>query len=191
MKKKVLIGCGIPVLLFAGLVVVLIVKGPDIAGKMMTLAESKMEEATAEISQFDEMNSAFLQEQLDTGRKFNPKYFSSAFSSTTSPDEWEKTTSKLIQDLGDFQGCSITNQSYQMMSFSAEVEVNIGTDSDEIILGSNSKGPSSGNKAVTQCIAKYQNGTTSEIYYWGKDKNDESYKVWRIEIKDIKLNSDQ
>ncbi|MEI6890657.1 MAG: hypothetical protein V5783_00670 [Pontiella sp.] len=188
MKNKVLIGCGIPVLLFVGLVGVIIIKGPETVEKMMRLAETKMEEASEEITQFNEMNSAFLQEQLDTGRKFNPEYFSSAFTSKTSPDEWEKTTSKLTQDLGDFQGCSIINQSYKRMSFSAEFEVNVGTDSDEIILGSNSKGPHSGNKAVIQCVAKYLNGTASETYYWGKGKNDASYKIWRIEIK---LNSNQ
>ena len=191
MDKKVLIGCGIPTLLFVGLVGVCIVKGPDIMEKLKMFAEAKIEEATAEINQFNEMNSVFLQEQLDTGRKFNPKYFSSAFISQTSSDEWEKIMSNLIRDLGDFQGCSITNQSYQIMSFSAEYEVNIGSNNDEIILGSSSKGPTTGNKAVTQCVAQYLNGSTSETYYWGKDKQGESYKIWRIEIRDIKPNSEQ
>lgn len=183
MNKKFLAGCALPVLVAAALVTVLIINGPALVGKVLEIAENKIEEAGSEINRFNETSAAFLQDQIDTQRTFSPSWFAPEFLSKTSEEDWQKAMFDLTRQLGDLQQCSVTNQSFHMGSFSSDFEISYG--SDRIILGSNSKGPSTGNKAMTQCRAEYLHGTTTETYYWGKGKTDTTYTLWRIEISDI------
>jgi hypothetical protein len=164
-------------------------KGPDLLDSMKKMAEEQMKQTSEDMKLFGERNKSFLQEQIDTQKGFNSEYFSKAFEDQTSTEEWNVVVDEFKGRMGTFLGCKIENQSLQVKSFSSEFSVSVGgAPTDELVLGSDSRGLNGGTKAVVQCLSTYENGTATETYYWGKESEDGEFRIWRLEVTNIASN---
>lgn len=165
-----------------------ILKGPELMDAAADAAKETIKDAQEGMTQFNEMNHAFIQSQIDTQKEYNADYLSDGFKEKTSMADWERALSKFRGSMGMFTGCKIAEQSVQLKSFSSEFSISTGSvgENGNIVLGSDSKGPNGGDRAVVTIDATYENGTTKETYYWGK-QGDDTFKLWRIEITEITL----